>query len=134
MGSKYQDAQQALDAFNHILRLGGWEFEYRKQVDTLSTALKRLADPDMVMEDSKMSKFKAIVVSHSWHVNSRGWNVDVIEADTEEDLENKRLRFKEKHEHSFYSHAVKMIEITPEETIKKPYRLTWKERITGVLK
>lgn len=76
-----------------------------------------------------MSKFIAVI--HGWHVHSNGFTVHEIEAEDMTQAVKEAAYLKDQREQPFDACAVKVIQISETESVKKPARLTWLERIKG---
>lgn len=79
-----------------------------------------------------MAKFIAVI--HGWHVHSKGFTVHALEADDIMQAENEAAYLKDKRQRAFVKCAVKVISLADSELVQKPMRLTWRERITGIVK
>ena len=79
-----------------------------------------------------MAKFIAVI--HGWHVHSNGFTVHEFEAADITQAEKEAAFLKDKRERAFDACAVKVIALADTEFVQKPSRLTWWERITGVVK
>lgn len=76
-----------------------------------------------------MSRFIAVI--HGWHVHSNGFNVHEIEA-TDKQLANEKAAYLTmRRQKTFDECAYVLVEIKTEEAIRKPMKLTWRERLTG---
>ena len=73
---------------------------------------------------------KYIIVAHAWHVTSKGFIVEEVEAESEVEAigiaHNITGRFD-----SFYNKAFKVVQVKEDESIARR-SLTFKERITGI--
>jgi hypothetical protein len=76
-----------------------------------------------------MSRFIAVI--HGWHVSSNGFNVHELDATTKQEAAEKAAYLTTKRQSTFDNCAYVVVEIKPEETIKRPRKLTWRERLTG---
>lgn len=76
-----------------------------------------------------MSRFIAVI--HGWHVSSNGFNVHELEAANRQEADEKAAYLTIKRQGDFDKCAYVVVEIKPEETIKRPRKLTWRERIMG---
>jgi hypothetical protein len=76
-----------------------------------------------------MSRFIAVI--HGWHVDSNGFNVHEIDATTKQEAVEKAAYLTMQRQDTFDKCACVVVEIKPEETIKRPRKLTWRERLTG---
>ncbi|HDW8040597.1 TPA: hypothetical protein RM800_000578 [Yersinia enterocolitica] len=79
-----------------------------------------------------MSRFIAVI--HGWHVHSNGFTVHEIEAKDMTQAAKEAAYLKDQRQRPFDECAVKVIQISDSEFIQKPARLSWRERITGVVK
>ena len=79
-----------------------------------------------------MSKFIAVI--HGWHVHSNGFTVHEFEAENMTQAIKEAEYLKGQRERPFDACAVKVIQISESEFVQKPARLTWWERITGIVK
>lgn len=71
-----------------------------------------------------------VMVSHTWHVRSQGWQWQLIEAETLEGAKRDAAWIHQQQKDHFYRSGYLVIELeTP--GLRKPRRLTWWERITG---
>lgn len=76
----------------------------------------------------RKSRFVAIV--HRWHVHSKGFIVEEIEAASEDEAREKADALAHRLDQPFYSAAVYLLSIG-NQIVVKPRRLTWRERLTG---
>lgn len=71
-----------------------------------------------------------VMVSHTWHVHSKGWHWQIIEAQTLDLAQRDAAWIHQQQKDHFYKSGYLVIELeTP--GVRKPRRLTWWERITG---
>lgn len=76
-----------------------------------------------------MSRFIAVI--HGWHVHSNGFNVHQIEAEDKQEANEKAAYLTMQRQGKFDECAYVLVEIETEEAIRKPRKLTWRERVTG---
>ena len=74
---------------------------------------------------------KYIVVVHSWHVTSRGFIVEQVEASNLDEATGMAHKIADRID-SFYDRSVRVIPLESTEKIKRS-RLTWRERLTGTI-
>ena len=78
-----------------------------------------------------MSRFIAVV--HGWHVSSNGFNVHELESTTYDEADKEAALINHRRSSTFDKCDYDLIEFGNDEIIL-PRKLTWKERLTGVLR
>jgi len=76
-----------------------------------------------------VSRFIAVI--HGWHVHSNGFNVHQIDATDKQEAAEKAAFLTVQRQNKFDECAYVLVEIKPGEEMKRPRKLTWRERITG---
>jgi hypothetical protein len=76
-----------------------------------------------------MSRFIAVI--HGWHVHSNGFDVHQINATDKQEAAEKAAFLTMQRQGKFDECAYVLVEIQPEDAIKQPRKLTWRERFTG---
>ncbi|MGA8121090.1 hypothetical protein [Rouxiella badensis] len=75
-----------------------------------------------------------IVVMHGWFVDSNGFTVHEITAPDMRSAQEKAAYLRDERSSTFNKCAVKVIELSENEFIPLPQRLTMRQRLTGVVK
>lgn len=70
-----------------------------------------------------------LVVRHNWFMDSDGWNLHEIEADTFADAEEKAFMIQAMHDSRFSKCGTYVLG-----EYMRPRKLTWMERLTGKLR
>jgi len=76
-----------------------------------------------------MSRFIAVI--HGWHVHSNGFSVHQIEAKDKQEASEKAAFLTMQRQKTFDECAYVLVQIEPEEAIKRPRKLTLRERLSG---
>lgn len=75
-----------------------------------------------------MAEFVAVI--HGWFMDSNGFSVERIDAETEGDARAAAEAMAHRSASTFNRTAVQLL-VLGEKTLLAPRRLTWKERLTG---
>jgi len=72
-----------------------------------------------------------IIVSHSWFIDSNGFETKQIEAADDREAKDKAILFREARNRPFNHTETFVLKIGPHEELYQPRRLTLWERISG---
>lgn len=79
---------------------------------------------------SLVGRHRFIAVIHGWHVDSKGFDVHELKAETMEDAQKEACWLSSQRDRAFDRCAYLVIEIGQSERLT---RLSWRERLTGKL-